>query len=507
MRPDIDLPILERFRAGITARMGLAFDDNRASSLVEVLNERAQATHVTPERYVDQLASATAELPELARRLTVPETYFFRNQAQLDACMERAVPACLERRKSLRILSAACASGEEPYSLAILLRERWPAFAPHITILGADLNPTMLQRARSGRYSAWSLRETPAAWKERYFERLGSDYDLSGAIRSSVTFESLNLVEPEPTQLLDSTYDIVFCRNALMYFTPDHFAQAVGRLARALLPGGFFFLGHAETLRGVSQDFHLCHAGDAFYYQRREGPLRTSYPAPDYAHRHRPMPTKVGVATRVPDEAPAEDREWYDAITRSTDRVNALHDCAPLRGALPDETRAKPHHSQLLDLLEKEQFADALTLLQNVEAPGEDSDHAMLRALVATQAGRFDVARELCQRILQRDELNAGAQYVLALCHEHAGEADRAIYHDQLSAYLDPGFAMPRVHLGLLYKRRGDALAANRELREARRLIEREDSARLLLFGGGFGRAALLALCDAELSTTPREAR
>lgn len=465
MPPDADAVVLERFRAAIVARMGLSFDDNRASSLAAVLEERASATRQTPERYVESLATCPQpELQELARSLTVPETYFFRNQAQLDACMD-VVPACLARRgdSRLRILSAACASGEEPYTLAILLRERWPAVAAQTRLLGADINPAMLQKARLARYSAWSLRETPAALKERYFRQVGTDFELDGSIRGAVSFESINLVEPEPSQLLASSYDIVFCRNALMYFTAEQFARAVGRLARALVPGGFLFLGHAETLRGVSHDFHLCHAGEAFYYQRKDGPLRSSYPVPE---------DEAGPPSLPELQPPAANEDWFGTIAESADRVHALQVEEPSEAGDPD-----------------------------------NDDQALLQAVVAAHAGRYDTARDLCDSILQRDELNAGAQYVLALCHEHSGDAERAIYHDQLAAYLDPGFAMPRVHLGLLYKRRGQAPAATRELREARKLIEREDASRLLLFGGGFGRAALLSLCDAELATAARETR
>jgi chemotaxis protein methyltransferase CheR len=503
MNPEADSRLLEHFRAGITARMGLTFDENRSSSLALVLNERASATRLAPARYVEQLTTAAlSELHELARLLTVPETYFFRNQAQLDACMEGAVPASVARRNqpSLRILSAACASGEEPYSLAILLRERWPAIAPHAQILGADINQAMLQRARRAHYTAWSLRETPPAWKQRYFQQEGTHFVLEKSIQAAVTFEAINLVEPGQTQLSEASYDIVFCRNALMYFTPEQFGCAVGRLARALVPGGFFFLGHAETLRGVSQDFHLCHCKDAFYYQRKEGPLRSRYPAP--------LPETT---TDVAGDSLAQPRlsdGWFDAIGQSSGRINALQPAGappgPPRESTKPETASR--HSQLLGLLEKEQFTDALTLLQS-DAPSDDADQALLQAVVAAQAGRFDTARELCELLLERDELNAGAQYVLALCHEHAGDTERAVYHDQLSAYLDPGFAMPRVHLGLLLKRSGDGPAAGRELREARRLIEREDASRLLLFGGGFGRPALLALCDAELALMAREAR
>jgi chemotaxis protein methyltransferase CheR len=503
MNPNTDSRLLERFRAGITARMGLTFDENRSSSLAEVLDERANATQVAPARYVEQLTTAALpELHELARLLTVPETYFFRNQAQLDACMQGAVPASVARRKqpSLRILSAACASGEEPYSLAILLRECWPAIAPHARIHGVDINQAMLKRARRARYSAWSLRETSAVWKERYFRQHGDEFVLEKPIREAVSFEAINLVEPDATQLLEASYDILFCRNALMYFTPEQFGLAVGRLARALVPGGFLFLGPAETLRGVSQDFHLCHGGDAFYYQRKEGALRSR-------DRSRPPAAASAVATNERFAQSAPDERWFDAIAQSAERVDALHADAPAHPPRQSpERETTQRHSQLLELLEKEQFTAALTLLQSA-APSDDADHALLQAVVAAQAGRFDTARELSQSLLQRDELNAGAQYVLALCHESAGDTERAIYHDQLSAYLDPGFAMPRVHLGLLFKRRGDSPAASRELREARRLIEHEDASRLLLFGGGFGRPALLALCDAELAMTARVTR
>jgi chemotaxis protein methyltransferase CheR len=466
MLPDADAPLLHRFRARLAARIGLTFDDNRTSALAAVLAERASATHFTPEQYVDYLGSSDREVPELAKLLTVAETYFFRNAAQLEACMGGAIPACVERNGSgpLRILSAACASGEEPYSLAMLMRERCAAVAPRTTIVGTDVNPVMLQRARRARYSAWSLRETPAAYRERYFTRDGGDFVLDRPMRDAVTFEAMNLVEPEPTQLAESTFDIVFCRNALMYFTLDQFASTVERLRRALVPGGFLFLGHAETLRGITHGFHLCHSGEAFYYQKKCG--RPSARAP--VERFAQEPPALSPATAL-------DPSWFDAIHHSADRIDALHG----------------------DALEQRQATPV----------ADDEDHALLRAVVAAHDGHFDEARASCESILLRDELNAGAQYVLALCHEHAGNADRAIYHDQLSAYLDPGFAMPRVHLGLLYKRRGDGTAAGRELREARRLIEREDSARLLLFGGGFGRAALLALCDAELGPGKENAR
>ena len=123
----------------------------------------------------------------------------------------------------------------------------------------------------------------------------------------------------------------------------------------------------------------------------------------------------------------------------------------------------------------------------------------LLEAVLLASAGRFDDAERACQRLLALDELNAGANYVLALCSAGGGRLERAVHYDRVATYLDPAFAMPRLHLGLMLRREGERVQAREELVHARSLLEREDAARLLMFGGGFNRHALLALCDAEL--------
>jgi chemotaxis protein methyltransferase CheR len=128
-----------------------------------------------------------------------------------------------------------------------------------------------------------------------------------------------------------------------------------------------------------------------------------------------------------------------------------------------------------------------------------DPDVLLLSAALLTHRGRLADAEETCRRLLEVDELSAGAHYLLALCREAARDGSGAAYHDQVAVYLDPGFAMPRLHLGLLARRAGDRAAAQRELGEALPLLQREDASRLLLFGGGFSRETLVALCRTEL--------
>ena len=128
-----------------------------------------------------------------------------------------------------------------------------------------------------------------------------------------------------------------------------------------------------------------------------------------------------------------------------------------------------------------------------------DPDVLLLRAVLLVHSGQIALAEDACHRLLGIDELNAGAHYAMALCREGAGDSRGATDRDQRAAHLDPAFAMPRMHLGLLARRAGNREAAQRELSQAIVLLQREDASRLLLFGGGFSRDALLALCRAEL--------
>ena len=150
--------------------------------------------------------------------------------------------------------------------------------------------------------------------------------------------------------------------------------------------------------------------------------------------------------------------------------------------------------------MRQERFADALTLLSALPVEShKEPDALLLRAILLTNSGQLDEAEEACRRLLDLDDLNAGAHYVMALCREYAGDAASAVEHDKTAIYLDAGFAMPHLHLGLAARRAGDDVSARHELSQALVLLAREDASRLLLFGGGFSRDALLSLCRSEL--------
>jgi len=448
----------DRFREVLTRRIGLALTDVPDETLTEILRRRTAATRTDADAYLAGLArerAAGTEVGALARELTINETYFFRNPEQFDALGQVVLPerlAARARERRLRLLSAACSSGEEAYTMATVLRDRVPREGWDVEVLGVDLDPGMVERARRARYGEWSLRATPPAERRRWFHGTGDRIVPDDSLRALVRFTVGNLADDDARLWEPGTYDVIFCRNALMYFTGAQIRAATARLVEALAPGGFLFLGHAEVAHGRVAELTLRHSHDTFYYQRGPAVREQRPPAP-------PPPPPPPVA--------------------------------------PPPARAPDAWERVLALLRAERFDAALELVRTV--PQETDEVLTTHAALLIQHGRLEHAEALCRRLLERDGLHAGAHYLLALCREGDGDPRGAAEHDRRAAYLDPGFALPRLRLGLLARRDGDRDTARRELEDALRLLACEDERRLLLFGGGFSRPALITLCRAEL--------
>jgi len=491
-----EMPDLDRFRRIVAWRLGLQFDNGKTELLAAVLRQRLEAARLNVEAYLESIVSGPnghEELRALAVELTVTETYFFRGPDQLRALTEVALQERIQVHiadRRLRILSAGCASGEEPYSVAILLSERFPEIRSwNIELVGLDLNPAMIAKARKARFHKWSLREAPDELRDKYFRRDGADFILGEAIRSMVRFEEGNLARGDWAS--PYPFDIILCRNVIMYLAPDAAQSVIARLTQALAPEGFLFLGYAENLRGLSQDFHLRHSQDAFYYQKR----KKAEPAPVGL----PQPERLVAPTPFVD---LTDMSWVDAVRLASERIDSLsRDCIGRAEPLQKATGRSPVDlGFVFELLHQERFREALEVLDSLPPEtGRDPDVQILRAGVLTNCGNLEAAEAVCRQVLSVDDLNAGAHYLTALCREHAGDVQSAMEHDRTAIYLDGAFAMPHLHAGRLAKRSADLTTARRELEQAGMLLSREDPSRILLFGGGFSRDALLAFSRAEL--------
>jgi chemotaxis protein methyltransferase CheR len=254
--------------------------ENRSAILFDASRERFFSTHVREYLAEKKLASGTellglirgssVEYEALLENLLTQETSFFRYPAVYEALEQKILPEVQERKfwqnpRTLRIWSAGCSTGEEPYSIAVTLCEALKfAEAWEIEILATDISRRALRHAEKGAYSKRSLSELPLARLENYFEATKHGYQVRPRIRRMISFAQMNLVE----SVYVGKIDVIFCMNVLMYFSEERRLQILRRFFDALEPGGYFLLGHAESLTNAPVKFEPVTLGECRLYRK-----------------------------------------------------------------------------------------------------------------------------------------------------------------------------------------------------------------------------------------------
>ena len=249
-------PALARVAAWLGDEAGLTFPANRRPGVEDALREVMRTLGARDADALLAIVQGSREAREVAlAALTIGETYFFRDAGQLAALQQVALPALARRaggQRRLRMWSAGCSSGEEPYTLAMTVREAgWTAGAD---VLGTDVAPARLAAARRARYGKWSMRGVSPERLARWFRPTGRGWSVDPEVARDVTFRMLNLADagwPSPESGVWAM-DVVFCRNVLIYFDHETIAGVARRLLATLAPDGWLFLGHAESLHGTS---------------------------------------------------------------------------------------------------------------------------------------------------------------------------------------------------------------------------------------------------------------
>jgi len=255
----------------ITERFGIEFPEHRKEILETRLRPRVETLRLPSfwDYYLHVRGDRNGERQKLAELITNNETFFFREAGQLDCFLREAAPALQPPGGApLRVLSAGCSSGEEPYSLGILSRAG--GFAP-LSIDAFDIDAHRIEAARRAEYGRNAVRQLGPEQLERFFIPCGPErWSLRSCWRTNVRFSWGNLVEPE-TFRGDRPYDAVFCRNVLIYFSPAALHRAVQCFAEVLRPGGLLFLGAAESIIGLSERFETVRLSCAMAYRRLPG--------------------------------------------------------------------------------------------------------------------------------------------------------------------------------------------------------------------------------------------
>ncbi len=272
----LDLPddVFRQMRDQIYVRTGMWFADSSKYLLQKRLSPRARELNFDSfQKYFYFLQydpRADAEFDQIYDMVTTNETYFFREPAQLTAFVEEVIPDILSRKtvKRIRIWSAGCSSGEEPYSLAMLLQEAGYYEHASFEIFASDISQQVLSKARRGHYRETAFRATDAAIRDKYFTRQpDGSWHLHDDVRNRVSFGRLNLYDQSRVSLLGHL-DVIFCRNVIIYFDDTSKRVVVTNFYNRLVEGGYLLLGHSESLISLSTQFKLRHLKNDMVYQR-----------------------------------------------------------------------------------------------------------------------------------------------------------------------------------------------------------------------------------------------
>jgi chemotaxis protein methyltransferase CheR len=417
------------------------------------------------------------ELQALLDLLTVQETYFFRDQAQFMALQRYVLPELLKAKagkdEPLRIWSAGCSTGEEPYTIAMILAESLPGAAcPPPYILATDVSQGALEVARRGVYGGRSLRSTPEHYRGHFFTREGETYILNEAVKGMVEFRPFNLMSTPYPGKDGPGWNVIFCRNVTIYFKSESTKAVVRRFYETLEDGGYLFTGFSESLRYLSRDFLTVQVGGVFLYQRKAvGRDRAVLPRTRAGRRRR---TSVR-ASRV-QMLQAEESHESNSV-----RGRKVHSWARelVDAGLPDQA------GQLL--------------APELEHPTPPKKALLLQAEILLNQGCAAEAAVLCERVIRREPLSVSGHYLLGIIHRTLEEEDQAVEMFKKVVYLRPEHALARFHLGELYARRKEREAARREYANALRLLQERSDSLDERFAGGFSASLLIDTCRSRV--------
>jgi chemotaxis protein methyltransferase CheR len=377
---------LSRFCELIHDRCGLDFPSSRLADLELVI---ADTLGITGLPNVDALLALFANgiqgeavFQEMIADLTVNETYFFRNQPQFHALEHHILPELIGRRRAsrqLRIWSAGCATGEEPYSLAILLERLLPDLSDwNIHLLATDINPDVLAKGQQGRYGEWSFRHVPEEIKGAYFTSLGTEFEIKPRLRSRVCFARLNLADDAFPSFFTQTnnMDLILCRNVLIYFRSETVRRIVGHFHRALAEDGWLIVGHAEPSQATFGQFATRNFPGTVVYQKAGG-TNTGPESKSHAYDS-PKPLANGSGSDrlrstarverppVRHKPPTEERSPYQKAKELADKRQWEEAENWIAIALGQDPLSAPaHYLHGLILMEKAQPAAALAALRS----------------------------------------------------------------------------------------------------------------------------------------------
>ena len=503
----------DRYRGLVRLRAGIEIPDARQQDLEKGIQAALEVTGSSDvSGLYDLLAEkgprGAAAFDAMVPAITINETHFFRNRPQMNALQDEILPALIEARRAtrkLRIWSAACSSGEEPYSLAMLVdrllpdRDKWD-----VLIHGTDIDQLALAKAHQGLYGNWSFREVPNDIKEEYFTRADEHrFELAKKIRRMVRFWRLNLVDdhyPSPENSTDRM-DLIVCRNVLIYFREEAIRRIVDRFHESLVDGGWLVVGHAEPSQEIFHRFQVSNFPGTIVYRRaREG------------QQGKPIVPKLPETIAKVAPAPRRDREpLRKPAAKPAARLAPKAGLAPVRRLRPVSAAHKPGSGarggaaaggsadEAFAVFQTGKMGEAVIRLEQLaeQSPSDFRAPYLLAKIFASRI-RLPEAERWIDLALANRELSPEAHYLRGLILQEQGRLEEAIDAFRRSCFLDPTFVLGHFAVAGLFGRTGQGARARKSLDTVAHLVEGRAEHELLPEGDGLTVGRLLDLVSLQ---------
>lgn len=497
MLPKINITLPEdvriKFKSYINSRTGLYFKDYDLKDLDNVICGRMKERSIgTPAAYYNYLTLSEQredELRELLNRLTINHTYFFRNEPHFKALKDKILPEMVDRKvreardlglnkPALRIWSAGCSSGEEPYTIAMVLKSAIPDIEKwDIHILATDASMAAIGKATKGVYSINSVKLVDRSHLSMYFTQkpnssFDEKYEINPEIRKMVSFGFFNLMDED----YPGGFDLIFCRNVTIYFETETTAKVIAKFEKSLDKEGFLFIGYSETLQYISDDFKMLEWNDAIYYAKEKAHrIAAEQPAPFDA----PGPSfkrKPDMAVPVFEFNETARVETSGKVRRSQEFENAV--------------------SRAVRAVYMKNYELARSIIKEAsELDSKDPEPYYLEAEVNINQGRLDDARESLSKALAKDVMFAPAYYLFGTIYEEEGSVEEAEKSFKKALYLEKEFSLAHLALANIHRVKGRIDAALREYRNTLTVLSKFRPYDIIAYSGGFNAATLSSVC------------
>jgi len=441
-------PSYLRLKEHLVESTGLAYYDDKDADFARRIGSRLSSLGLRDcGSYFDILRDpqrGPAELDALIAEITIGETHFFRHSEHFEALRDLVLPDLMQRNwttRRLRIWCAGCADGAEPYSLSILARRELghALVGWEVSILGTDINRRSLANARQGKYEEWSLRATPEDVRRSCFLRQGKQWSLAPQYKEGVSFQYHNLVEtPFPSLLSNlSGFDLIVCRNVMIYFAPQLMLRMIRQFHDCLVPGGWLLVGPSEPNMTYFTSFQVVNAPGVTLYKRphQPAPGTTTSPAAPATAAWSPVPI-------------------LPTILQQTDAGDTVH-----------EGNAEPTLAGIRCHLDR---------------------------------GEWENAAACCERLLKTENLTSSVHFHHALALEQLRRHDEAERSLRRAIYLDRHAVLAHYYLGVLLLSRGQSRQAARSFENTVELLSSRCDSEVLADGGGISVSELKGLAQTQ---------